>query len=167
MSEEAVFTVIAPTGTWTASASELEHAAGIVHRRGGGAVTRQEARWLAFEELVSIAWDEAEAAERGLEVPSEVVDRELAAEIRRTFRGRRRFERFLRDTGETVDDIKRRMRMHLLTEMIREQIKASVTDARGEQAELERFASEFGRKWKSRTICAPEFQASRKCAERE
>jgi foldase protein PrsA len=64
---------------------------------------------------------------------AEAVDRELAASIRDTFGNESAFRRYLRETRQTAADNKRRVRLHLLSDMIREQViapvAASVTEA--------------------------------------
>jgi hypothetical protein len=128
-----VFTVTAPTGTYTASSAELAHWAHIARRSAFGALTRREARWQGFEQLLTFAWIDGEAAEQGLEVSAEVVHRSFLVQRRQSFPNRRAFRRYLRATGETVADIERRVRLDLLAQMIREHViapvAASVTDA--------------------------------------
>ena len=141
-----VFTVTAPTGTYTTSPAELAHWARIARLSAFGALTRAEARWLAFEQLLSFAWIDGEAAERGLEVSAEVVHRSFLAQRRQSFRSKRDFRRFLRDSGQTVADIERRVRLDLVTEMIREQViapaAASVTDAA-----IDEYIAKHGHEW--------------------
>jgi foldase protein PrsA len=131
--QEVVFTVTAATGSYTGSSAELAHWARAARRRAGGALTRHQARWQAFEQLVDFAWYDAEAADRGLEVSADDVDREFAVHKRELFPTPRDFRQYLRATGETVRDIKRRVRLDLITNLIREQIiapvAATVTDS--------------------------------------
>lgn len=131
--DDAVFTVTAPTGTYATSTAELTHWARVARRSSGGLTSRREARWQAFELLLSFAWIEGEAAERGLALSDEIVRREFLAQKRQSFPSDRDFRRFLRDTGQTVADVERRVRLDMLSNMIRDQVvapaAASVTDA--------------------------------------
>jgi foldase protein PrsA len=126
-----VFTVSAPTSVYVATAGELARWTRISRHADLG-TTRAEARRLAFAELLSVVWIESEAAERGIVVPDAIVSRELDAQRRQSFRSRREFRRFLRDTGQTVTDIWRRVRLTLLVDAIHDQVTAgaagSVTD---------------------------------------
>ena len=137
---DAVFTVTAPPGTYTLSKAEHAHWARVARRSGA---TRSRARWMAFELLLGHAWIEGEAAERGIALAPEVVEREFVASRRQTFRSRRQFRRYLRETGQTAADIKVRVRQDLLTNMIRDQVialaAASVTDA-----DVDEYIAEHG-----------------------
>jgi hypothetical protein len=187
--DDTVFTVTAPTGTYTASTTDIEHWARVADRSSGGL---QEARWQAFDLLLTFAWTDAEAAERGLALSSEVVHREFLAEMSRSFPKERDFQRFLRETGQTAADLERRIRLDMLSNLIREDViapvAASVTDAAvdayiaqhghkrprrtirkrliadAEQATLDRFVEAWAVKWTSRTVCAEAYRSSRKCA---
>jgi foldase protein PrsA len=130
---EPVFTVTAPTGTYTPSTAEFRHWVRIARRSALGRTTRRQARWQAFEELLNSAWIDAEAAEQGLAVSDPNVYRAFLVQKRQSFPTERDFRRFLRDTGQTLADILRRVRLDLLANMIRERAiapaTASVTDA--------------------------------------
>jgi parvulin-like peptidyl-prolyl isomerase len=138
--DRVAFTVVGPTVTFTISAAEHAHWAEIAHRSGA---SRREARWQAFEQLVQFTWLEAEAAERGLVLSDEVVQRELLATWRDAFPDGSAFQRFLHETGQTAADFERRVRQDLLSEAIRENVMAgvaaSVTDAM-----VEDFIAEHG-----------------------
>ena len=112
-----VCTVVGPTGTHTISAAEHARWAEIARRSG---MARREALWQAFEQLVHFTWLEAEAAERGLALSDEVVQRELLGTWRDAFPDWDAFQRFLQETGQTAADFERRVRQHLLSEAIRE-----------------------------------------------
>jgi foldase protein PrsA len=127
--DDVIFTVTAPTGTYTSTSAEHAHWARIARRSGA---TRRQARWLAFDQLVNFAWFEGEAAERGITLSAAVVHREFLAQKRQSFVRQRDFRQFLRQTGQTVADIERRVRLDLQAERIRDQLiavaAASVTD---------------------------------------
>jgi foldase protein PrsA len=137
---DSVFTVTAPTGTYTTSTAEHARWARVARRSGA---TRTQARWQAFELLLSYAWLEAEAAERGITLAPEVVDRELEASIIESFRTKRAFRRYLRETGQTAADIKLRVRIDLLSNMIREQVIAPIAGSVTE-ADVDEYIAEFG-----------------------
>jgi SurA N-terminal domain len=125
-----IFTVVGPTGTFTISAAEHAHWAEIARLSGA---PRREALWQAFEQLVHFTWLEAEAAERGLALSDEAVQRELLATRRDVFPDEGAFQRFLHESGQTAADFERRVRQDLLSEAIRADVMAgvaaSVTDA--------------------------------------
>lgn len=91
--------------------------------------------------LISDLWVIGEAQERGIRVSHEEVDRKVERNRRSAFHSERSFKRFLRRTGQTVADIKFKMRIDLLTEKLQ-----AVVDP-----------SEFASRWRARTLCAPGF----------
>jgi parvulin-like peptidyl-prolyl isomerase len=124
------FTVTTPDGmVYGATAEDLGHWTDVARRSESG---RQSAA-LAFQLLVGHAWILGEAAERGIEVTHE----EAVAEFRRqrdsSFSNRRQYRRFLRESGQNVDDLLFRVRHDMLSTAIREQVvapaEASVTEA--------------------------------------
>ncbi len=113
------------------TAAELAHWTEVA-KRSGTSPTRV-AREQAFQLLVSFAWLRGEAAERGIFVTHERVVREFRRQRDMSFPNRRDYRRFLRETGQTVDDILYRVELDMLSNRIREQVvasaRASVTDA--------------------------------------
>jgi len=82
-----------------------------------------------------------EARERGIQVSRREVDRELARSRRAAFPTERAFKRFLRQTGQTIADLRFRTRIDLVTKKLQ-----AVIDP-----------GEFASKWRARTLCAPGF----------
>jgi foldase protein PrsA len=121
------FTVTAADGAvYRATAAELDHWARLARRSG-------RSRAEAFRMLVEHAWISAEAAERDLVVTHQQVVREFRQQRDSVFSTRRQYRRFLRESGQTVDDLLFRMREDMLRVAIRAQVvaaaAASVTDA--------------------------------------
>jgi foldase protein PrsA len=121
------FAVTAPDGkVYGATAAELDHWLDVAKR--SGARPRD-----AFQVLVSFAWLRAEADERGVVATHEEAVEEFRAQRDQAFESRRAYRRFLRGSGQTVDDLLVRVRMDLLSTRIREHVtapaEASVTDA--------------------------------------
>jgi foldase protein PrsA len=127
--DEAVITVTGPAGVRSVTQTQLDHWTEIARAAGVGRGPRQQ----AFRLLLGNTWIEAEAAERGLTVSDERVAREFRSQRRQSFPTRRDFRRFLRESGQTVADILYRVRVDLLSQMIREAVvapvEASITDA--------------------------------------
>lgn len=121
------FAVTAPSGkVYGATAAQLDHWRDIARRSSGRPRD-------AFQLLVNDAWMRAEADERGIVVAHEEVVREFRVQRRQSFPNRREYRRFLREYGQTTDDILFRIRSDLLSTRIREQViapaAASVTEA--------------------------------------
>jgi foldase protein PrsA len=82
--------------------------------------------------LIQSDWIEREAKELGVEVTDAEIERALRETRRQSFPDDRAYERFLRESGMTEDDIRFRLRIQELSTKITEQIQRSageVTDA--------------------------------------
>jgi foldase protein PrsA len=127
--DEPIFTVTGTARTYTASTSEFEHWVRVAKATGGAGRAAREA---AFQVLLRNAWISAEADLRGVMVSDEEAEAELWSQVDQSFPSRRAFRRWLRQQGQSVADIRMRVRMDMLTTRIREpvlaQAKASVTD---------------------------------------
>jgi foldase protein PrsA len=128
--EQNAFTVTGPTGVYSRTTAELAHWTRIVRRSG---VIRGQERAQAMQLLVSFAWIEGEADEQGLTASREAVSRWFRRQRRANFPKRRAFRRFLRQSGQTVADIRQRIRVDKLSTRIRHRVtaaaEATVTDA--------------------------------------
>ena len=103
--------------------------------------------------LISNRWIRGEAAERGIEVNRGEVTRAFRRQRRASFPRRRDFRMFLRDSGQTVGDIRSRVQIDLLSTRIRRQVTDDAATPEEEQERLDEFVREFRRKWRARTVC--------------
>jgi hypothetical protein len=116
------FTVTAADSTvYGSTAAELDHWTEIAQRSGSSG---RDARRLAFQLLVGYAWLRGEGTDRGLVLTHEQVVGELRRQREVAFRTRRAFRRFLRESGQTVGDVLRRVRTSMLSDAIRRQVTA-------------------------------------------
>jgi foldase protein PrsA len=72
--------------------------------------------------LVSFRWIEGEASERGISVEDAEVEKELDRQRKLSFPNEADFQRFLKSSGQTEEDIVTRVRLDLLSNKIREQV---------------------------------------------
>ena len=72
--------------------------------------------------LVSAEWIFGEAKERGLSVTEEEVRRQFAQTKKQSFPNEKAYQRFLRTSGQTVEDLQFRVRLDVLSNKIREDI---------------------------------------------
>src|SRR5687767_5702059 len=82
--------------------------------------------------LVSFEWIQGEAEELGVEVTDEEVQKSFEEQKKQSFPKEKDFEKFLSDSGQTLDDIMLRVRLDTLSNKIREKVtegKDKVTDA--------------------------------------
>jgi foldase protein PrsA len=81
--------------------------------------------------LVSMQWIEGEANDRGISVDDAEVRKAFEEQKKRSFPSESDFERFLKDSGQTEQDVLTRVRFDLLSSKIRDQVtkgKDQVTD---------------------------------------
>ena len=82
--------------------------------------------------LIQNAWIEKEAKEQGVTVSDADVDRQLAATKRQSFPTEKAYQRFLKQSGMTQDDVLERVRIQALAAALTRKIQSSaapVTDA--------------------------------------
>jgi hypothetical protein len=131
---------VALVGTQPIAVSLYRHWEHIEHREAPHESAKQR-RTTVMQFLISDQWIVGEAQEHGIRVSDKQVDREFQRERRAAFPSERSFKRFLRQTGQTVADLKFKTRIDLLTGKLQ-----AVVDP-----------GELASKWKARTLCAPGF----------
>jgi hypothetical protein len=131
------------------SRGHLRHWMEIARRAG----TRRGVREQVAQLLIGGRWIRYEAAERGIELNRGEVTREYRRQRRQSFPRRRDLRKFLRDSGQTVRDIRYRVQVDMLSNRIRDQVTRGAATPEEEQARLDEFVVEFRRKWRARTGC--------------
>ena len=87
--------------------------------------------------LVSAKWIEGEAEERGLSATPAEVDRQFEETKDQSFPNERAYQRFLRTSGQTEEDLKFRVRLDVLSNKIRQQVTEASQDV--SQSEVEDY----------------------------
>ena len=137
---------LATVGTLVVPASQYKHWGKIEHKSEPHASSSAR-RKATMQFLLSSDWIRGEAAEQGIKVTSKQVDKEFAKSKHQAFKTEKAFQRFLKQTGQTVADIKYRTRIDMLSARIQ---KAGIPD-------------DFETKWKSRTLCAADYTVTDYC----
>lgn len=110
---------------------------------GGGEVpepgTPQYAAALApaVSDLLLGRWVRGEADERGIEVTEREVEAELETIIEEQFGGQKQFDRFLEQSGFSLEDANDRVELQLLTQCIQDQVIPQDPEAQAPTAERE------------------------------
>jgi hypothetical protein len=99
-------------------------------------------RDMALQFLISARWVQGEARERHITISDARVRREFRHNRKANFKSDKAFRRFLRDSGETVDDLLFRTRLDLLNNAVLQALSDDELAA-------------FPEKWRARTSCAP------------
>jgi hypothetical protein len=101
--------------------------------------------------LVAYRWIETEAAEQGIALTRDEVLASFREQRRANLPGRQ-FARFLRQSGQTREDLIGRVRADLLSQRIRDRVLDGVPATEQGRA-LDRFVRKFRRRWAARTAC--------------
>jgi hypothetical protein len=115
----------------------------------------------AIGELLDDSWIRGQAAEMGIGLRPRKVSREIEKLKRLAFKNGAQYRRFLREARYTRRDVRERVEIQMFSERIQERVAAGI----GSEAELQKafakFVSEYGVRWKARTVCAPGFVTNR------
>jgi hypothetical protein len=148
--------IVACIGPRSITGAVFSHWADVARRSGGkhpssAAVVTNEV--LGF--LISSDWVLGEAADLNVHVSEGEVhhtfDRIRAAQ----FPKRKGFKAFLKQSGETVEDLLFRVRLNLTSARIEKRVIAGHRGARNQLRATERFVHEFKLKWTAQTYCEP------------
>ena len=109
--------------------------------------------------LTSFQWLAGESAERGIRVSDDEVRRELERFRKEQIGSKVAFEAYMRDTFQTYEDELLRMRMDLYSNALQRLAgkRAHVTSKSATVEAYLRTLAETGRRWASRTTCAPDY----------
>jgi len=103
--------------------------------------------------LISARWIQGEARERHISITRAKVVAEYRSTKRHSFKSQREFQKFLRRSGMTIDDLLFRVRVDMTSEALRRSVVAGLHGDDREHA-LDDFVVTFRDKWRARTSCA-------------
>jgi hypothetical protein len=108
-------------------------------------------------------WVVGQAAEWHITVSRGQVKSEIARVKQEGFRSAAEFRQFLREAHYTRRDVYERVEIQLLSTELQERLvrKIDARNVREEQQGFREFVDEFNERWRSRTVCAPEFAIER------
>jgi hypothetical protein len=126
-------------------------------RKGHPAPSATELRSEVLGFLISSEWVKGEAADLGARVSAGEVRRSFDRVRNQQFPKRREFERFLRQSGETVADLLFRVELNLLSEWVQKRVVAGHHSASSKERALSNFVKAFKARWQAQTYCAPQY----------
>lgn len=111
-------------------------------------------------------WIRGEAGERDISVTPREVSRELTRTKKESFESGAEYRRFLKESHYTRRDVRERVEIQLLAVGLQEWLQRRLsregkTSRVEEQRGFTEFVDEFSEKWKSRTVCGPEYAIDR------
>ncbi len=114
----------------------------------------------AIGELLDSTWIGGQAAEMGIGVTSRQIKEERRRLIKIAFKGRAEYHRFLVEARYTLRDLRERLEVQMLATRIGERVTAGLA-GRSEQKAFAQFVAEYEKRWRDRTVCAPEYVLDR------
>lgn len=162
-----------PARDGTITRPELRHAV-IIQAAGAGLRTTSKPGDRGYERLQREAlefqlegvWIRGEAAEKNISVTPREVAGELARIKKESFKTEAEYRKFLRESRYTRRDVRERVEIQLLSLELQEWLlqrfsREGKTSRAEEQRGFAEFIDEFNEKWKSRTVCGPDYAVDR------
>lgn len=128
--------------------------------KGHHATSATELRTEVLGFLISSDWVIGEAQDRGVSVSAAKVKKEFDHIRKEQFSKRSEFQKFLRDSGQTVADLLFRVELNLLSAGIQKQVVAGHHGAASKRRALSQFVKSFKAKWQAQTYCAAEYDVA-------
>jgi|GEM_PF-1903661 len=116
-------------------------------------------RRIALEERLNNIWVRGQASEMRISVTPRQISRELARIKEENFRNGNDYRRFLKRNHYTRRDINESVELQLLATRIEGRVVAGA--GRHRQDALEKFVAAYSKRWRARTVCAPEHLSDR------
>jgi hypothetical protein len=107
--------------------------------------------------LIAARWQVGEAEHLKINVTRSQVERSYVRIRNQQFPKHKEFAAFLRSSGETVGDLKFRVKLNLLSQRTIKRVSAGHRGAGAQQRSLARFVRGFTSRWRARTYCATEY----------
>jgi foldase protein PrsA len=122
-----------------------------------------ELRPQVMQRLIMLEWIEGEAARQGIGVSPGAVTTVFRRSKRESFPREADYRRFLRTTGQTVADVRRRVRSDMLWERLQARAVRGAKTDRGTTRRLARFEERFTARWRAVTVCDEDYDSRDEC----
>lgn len=96
----------------------------------------------ALADVTLARWVSGEAEERGIEVTETEIDKELETVKKQQFEDEAAFDKFLEDSGFTLEEARDRIKLQLISDLIQEAVLPEDDDAAVSDSEIEAFYDE-------------------------
>jgi hypothetical protein len=141
----------------TISLAEIRHWARISARSSGETRPTRADFELAATLLINYRWVHGEARAQGVRVTGRQVGRAVIRQVHATFPTWRALHGFLRESRQTLADIRMRVRADLEANRLRARAVAGIIDRREQEAALDAWVTAFRARWRAQTLCTPRF----------
>lgn len=156
-----------PDGLGTISRDDYEKVYEQTWKSGGlkeapeaGSDTDTQVRDAAMNSLLDQAWLTGEAAEQGVSASDAEVEKELASIRKQQFAEKGSYEKFLKESGYSEDDVLAQVELQVLSQKIQEKVSGK-GNSEAQQTALTEFTTEYQDRWTARTTCADDFVVDR------
>lgn len=160
-----------PRGAGTITKAEFWHQlvlssvqAGLESPPSRGGKRYEKLRTAALNSQLEAVWILGQADEWSIHATRGEVKRELESVKKENFRSSAEFRHFLKENRYTYRDLHERVRTQILSTRLQDRLQAKIGKGAGPKAEqkaFREFIDEFVERWRSRTVCAPEYVTER------
>jgi hypothetical protein len=112
---------------------------------------------IALKESLDTIWIKGQAAEMGIGVTSQKVSRRVARLKKQAFKSEAEYHRFLKEAHFTRRDVRERVEVQLLSTAIQLRVVRGVSGEAAVQKAFSDFVDAYSKRWRARTVCAPEY----------
>jgi hypothetical protein len=116
---------------------------------------------LTIGELLDAIWIRGQAIEMGIDVTRRKISRELALLKKQAFKSEAEYHRFLKEAHYTRRDVRERVELQLLSTAIQRQVVRGAGGEAATQKAFSDFVDAYSKRWRARTVCAPEYTIDR------
>jgi FKBP-type peptidyl-prolyl cis-trans isomerase (trigger factor) len=115
----------------------------------------------ALGELLDGLWIQGQAEEMEIVVTDKQIANELAQIKKENFKSGKEFHAFLKHSHFTLRDVRYRVELQILSTRIQERVAIGTWTQKEAQAVFSAFVDAYEERWRSRTVCAPQYAIKR------
>lgn len=119
-----------------------------------------QVREAAINSVLDQAWLAGEAEEQGVTASEEDIDKELASIKKEQFSADGAYEKFLKQSGLSEDQVLDQVKLQVLSTKIQDKISGDAKPAE-QQKLMADFTTDYQKRWTARTTCADDFMVVR------
>jgi hypothetical protein len=112
-------------------------------------------------ELLDAIWIHGQAEIMGIVITPRQVARERARLIEQAFKSKAQYHRFLVEAHFTRRDVDERVEIQLISFAIQQRVQRRAGGANTESEVFRDFVEAYEKRWRARTVCAPEYLVDR------
>lgn len=135
----------------------------VVAEKSTGGGDREQTTAQVMQLLISFQWLDQESKRLGVTVSDGAVDTAFRRQKQQSFPTEKDFQEFLATSGQTIEDFKRRVRLDLLSNKLRDRAVGDAKTPEGQQRRLTRYVRRFSNRWRRQTACGTGYYIQDSC----